>query len=290
MRENVMMEDPTVIPLGGYRVDVSGETGEMAGTLMCMWCRDACTRCSSEWQGWGALAGCLYVTRRSSSKRPNFSSRKTEDQQQQQTIDITLHHTPLLQQIFATSPKIGGNRQEQHLLINNHLPDANVRQAQPIPWPLAYARRCAVQITCALSNTSRRLKLSLSLAQQRPSNRQWQTRQPQSQSLALTHPLTLTQQLAPSIHPPSEPRPPTAQRQNRHRKTHKERQRGAPARDLRQLRRHPGPRDADQPPVPDEPRDRVRAVCHPGGCRECDCAHARSTARRCDDQCLHCVA
>lgn len=36
MRENVMMEDPTAIPLGGYRVGVSGETGEMAGTLMCM--------------------------------------------------------------------------------------------------------------------------------------------------------------------------------------------------------------------------------------------------------------
>lgn len=36
MRGNVMMEDATVIPLRGYRVGVSGETGEMAGTLMCM--------------------------------------------------------------------------------------------------------------------------------------------------------------------------------------------------------------------------------------------------------------
>lgn len=52
-RENVMMKDPTVIPLGGYRVGVAGETGEMAGTLMYMHARDE-TRCS-EWQGWGAL-------------------------------------------------------------------------------------------------------------------------------------------------------------------------------------------------------------------------------------------
>lgn len=52
-----MMKGPTVIPLGGYRVGVYGETGEMAGTLMYMHARDETrrdeTRCS-EWQGWGA--------------------------------------------------------------------------------------------------------------------------------------------------------------------------------------------------------------------------------------------
>lgn len=172
----------------------------------------------------GRLAGCWYVTRLRA--RPKvYTSRKSE-QQHHQTIDLTLHHTLLLQEIITTSSKKVEKYPEQYLFINNQ-PDANVRQAQPIPWPLAYTRRCAVQITCALSNTSRRLTLPLSLTQQRPSNRQWQTRQPQSQSFALT------QQLAPSIRPPIQPRPPTAQRQNRHRKTHKERQRGSPARDLR---------------------------------------------------------
>ena len=43
-RENVMMKGPTVIPLGGYRVGVYGEAGEMAGTLMYMHARDETRR------------------------------------------------------------------------------------------------------------------------------------------------------------------------------------------------------------------------------------------------------
>ena len=248
----------------------------MAGTLMY-----TCT----QWQGWGAWRVASPCTSHDGA-RPKFSSRKSEHQQhhaRQYTSGYTrtIAHSkyPLQHQVLEYSSGIAHT-------ANTSQSDSNVRQAQPVPRPLAYTRRCSVQITCALSDTSRRLQLPLT--QQRPSTRQWHTRQSQPQSFALT--LPLTQQLAPSIRPPSEPRPPTTQRKDRHRKTHKERQRGTLARDLRQLRRHPGPGDADQPPVLDEPWNRVCAVCHSGGCGECDCAHARSTIGRRDDQCFDCVA
>lgn len=58
-----MMKDPTVIiPLGGYCVGVSGETGEMAGTLMYMYMHARDETGCSEWQaGMERLAACLLA-------------------------------------------------------------------------------------------------------------------------------------------------------------------------------------------------------------------------------------
>jgi hypothetical protein len=157
----------------------------------------------------------VYVTewRTELDPPPKFSLRKGKH------LDIAYLGNSLHQQPLLPTTIYNHILEEQNglgILSRHQQPlDQHVRQAQPLSRPLANTRRCAIQIPRALSNTSR--SLTLSLAQQRPSTRQWHTRQPQSH--------TLTQRFAPSLRPPNEPRPPTtAQRKNRNRKTHKERQ------------------------------------------------------------------
>jgi len=63
------------------------------------------------------------------------------------------HHTSLL---LADTPKSLLDNQNSLALLHprKQALDQHVRPAQPLPRPLAYTRRHAIQIPCSLSNAS----------------------------------------------------------------------------------------------------------------------------------------